>query len=58
MQCFRPWFDKVLLLTKFPELKFDHRFGYPFDIQACMPNFVMFQAMLFFLEKLSNFHDV
>ena len=26
--------DGVSLLTKFPELKFDHRFGYQFDIQA------------------------
>ena len=37
--------DEVSLLTKFPELKFDHIFGCPFDIQACTPNFAMLRAI-------------
>ena len=38
-------YDGVSLSTKFPELKFDHRFGCPVDIQVCKPNFAIFQAM-------------
>ena len=37
--------DGVSLLTKFSDLKFDHRFGCPFDIKMCMPTFVMFPAI-------------
>ena len=37
--------DGVSLLTKFLELKFYNRFGCPFDIQACTPNFAMFRAI-------------
>ena len=37
--------DGVSLLTKLPELKFDHRFGCPVDIQACTPNFALFRAI-------------
>ena len=33
-------------LTKFSELKFDHRFGCPFDIKTCTPTFAMVQAIL------------
>ena len=33
--------DTVSLLTKFSELKFDHRFGCPFDIKTSMPTFAM-----------------
>ena len=36
--------DGVSLLTKFPELKFDHRFAM-FDIQVSTPNFAMFRAI-------------
>ena len=37
--------DGVSLLTKFLKLKFDHRFGCMFDIQACTPTFAMFLAI-------------
>ena len=37
--------DGVSFFAKFPELKFDLRFGYPFDIQVCTPNIAMFQAI-------------
>ena len=38
-------YDGVSLSTKFPELKFDHRFGCPIGIQACKPNFAIFRAI-------------
>ena len=31
--------DEISLLTNFAELKFDHRFGCPFDREVCTPNF-------------------
>ena len=37
--------DGVSLLTKFLELKFDHRFGCMFDIKTCTPSFAMFRAI-------------
>ena len=37
--------EMVSLLTYFSELKFDHRFGCPFDRQVCMPTFMMFQVI-------------
>ena len=33
--------DGVSLLTKFLELKFEHRFGCPFDIKTCTRTFAM-----------------
>ena len=35
----------VSLLTNFSELKFDHRFGCPFDREACTPTFVTLRAI-------------
>ena len=32
-------------MTKFSELKFDHRFGWPFDIKMCMPICAMVRAI-------------
>ena len=37
--------DEVSLLTKHSELKFDHRFGWPFDIKKCMPTFAIVRAI-------------
>ena len=37
--------DGVSLFTKFLELKFDHRFGFPFDIQVCTPTFAIVRAI-------------
>ena len=37
--------DGVSLLTKFSELKSDHRFGCPFDIKMCTPTFSMVRAI-------------
>ena len=37
--------DRVLLLANFLELKFYHRFGCPFDREACTPTFVTLQAI-------------
>ena len=34
--------DGVSLLTNFSKLKFDHRFGCPFDRKPCTPNFMTF----------------
>ena len=38
--------DAVSALTKFLEFKPDHMFGCILDRQACMPTFMMFQAIL------------
>ena len=35
--------EEVSLSSSFVELKFDHKFGYPFDEQAFMQNFETFQ---------------
>ena len=40
----------VSLLTKLSELKFDHRFRFPFDIQPCMPTFTTLWAILTFFK--------
>ena len=37
--------DELSLLKIFSQLKFDHRFGCPFDKQACTPTFATFQAI-------------
>ena len=37
--------DEVSLLTNFSELKFDHRFGCPFDIKTCMPTIAMVRSI-------------
>ena len=50
--------DGVSIFTKFRELKFDHRFGCPVDIQACTPNFAVFQAIwTCFKLNSSEIHD-
>ena len=38
--------NEVSLLTNFLELKFDHRFGCPFDIKTCTLTFAMVRAIL------------
>ena len=38
--------DGVSALTKFSELKLDHRFGCILDRQVCTPTFVKFRAIL------------
>ena len=37
--------DDVSLLTNFSELKFDHRFGFPFDREACTLTFMILKAI-------------
>ena len=37
--------DGVSLLTNFSELKFDDRFGCPFDIKTCTPTVAMVEAI-------------
>ena len=50
--------DGVSGLTKFSELKLDHRFGCILDRQACTPTFTTFRAILPPLSPtLSKPHD-